>query len=131
MANSVRKKQSQLQAGVAYPNRHEIIKCTDEDLFTIIVMATHGRSGLSRRAYGSVVDKVLPGMFFVNPSKWAHILNETACVLGRARETFLGPKELAAIDGQSSPEGSDHLKKCNREVTFEAATDDTWTVNFR
>jgi nucleotide-binding universal stress UspA family protein len=39
----------------------EIIKYTDENPFTIIVMATHGRSGLSRWAYGSVVDKVLSG----------------------------------------------------------------------
>jgi nucleotide-binding universal stress UspA family protein len=39
----------------------EIIKYTNENPFTIIVMATHGRSGLSRWVYGSVVDKVLSG----------------------------------------------------------------------
>jgi nucleotide-binding universal stress UspA family protein len=37
---------------IDYANRHSV---------DLIIMATHGRSGLSRWAYGSVADKVLRG----------------------------------------------------------------------
>ncbi|MFC2072673.1 universal stress protein [Chloroflexota bacterium] len=39
----------------------EIIKTADEINVDIIAMSTHGRSGLSRWAFGSVTDKVLRG----------------------------------------------------------------------
>ncbi len=39
----------------------EIIKAADEINADIIAMSTHGRSGLSRWAFGSVTDKVLRG----------------------------------------------------------------------
>jgi nucleotide-binding universal stress UspA family protein len=39
----------------------EIIKYTTRRPFNLIIMATHGRSGLSRWAYGSVADRVLRG----------------------------------------------------------------------
>lgn len=39
----------------------EIIKAADEIDVDIIAMATHGRSGLTRWAFGSVADKVLRG----------------------------------------------------------------------
>ena len=39
----------------------EIIKAADEMNADIIAMSTHGRSGLSRWAFGSVTDKVLRG----------------------------------------------------------------------
>ncbi len=37
----------------------EIIKAEEETKCDLVVMATHGRSGLSRWAFGSVTDKVL------------------------------------------------------------------------
>ncbi len=40
----------------------EIIDCANRNPFSIIFMATHGRSGLSRWAYGSVTEKVLQGV---------------------------------------------------------------------
>jgi nucleotide-binding universal stress UspA family protein len=50
---------------------NEIIKYADGHPFNLIVIATHGRSGLSRWAYGSVADKVLHGVmrpiFLVRP----------------------------------------------------------------
>ena len=40
----------------------EIIKYANKDPFNLIVMATHGYSGVSRWAYGSVAEKVLQGV---------------------------------------------------------------------
>ncbi|MFC2060656.1 universal stress protein [Chloroflexota bacterium] len=39
----------------------EIIKTADETNVDLIAMSTHGRSGLSRLAFGSVTEKVLHG----------------------------------------------------------------------
>ncbi len=39
----------------------EIIKIADELMVDLVAMSTHGRSGLSRLAFGSVTDKVLRG----------------------------------------------------------------------
>jgi nucleotide-binding universal stress UspA family protein len=50
----------------------EIIDYASRNPFNLIVMATHGRSGLSRWAYGSVAERVLLGvscpLFLVRPS---------------------------------------------------------------
>lgn len=45
------------------------------------------------------------GMLFVNRCTWAHVLAETARVLDLPREELLTGEELAALDGQASPEG--------------------------
>jgi nucleotide-binding universal stress UspA family protein len=49
----------------------EIIKYVKDNNINLIVMATHGRSGLSRWAYGSTADKILRGatspIFLVRP----------------------------------------------------------------
>jgi len=45
------------------------------------------------------------GMLFVNRTTWAHVLDASARILGMARESLLTPKETAAVDGRSSPEG--------------------------
>jgi phosphoketolase len=45
-----------------------------------------------------------PGMLFVNRCTWAHILDEAARVLDIPREELLASKELAALDGETSPE---------------------------
>ena len=49
----------------------EIINYANRNPFSLIAMATHGRSGLGRWAYGSVADKVLSGasrpVFLVRP----------------------------------------------------------------
>ena len=37
-------------------------------------------------------------------TSWAHLLQEAARLLGRSREAFLTPEEIAALDGASSPE---------------------------
>ncbi len=51
---------------------NEIINHANGNLFSLIAMATHGRSGLTRLAYGSVADKVLRGascpLLVVRPS---------------------------------------------------------------
>ena len=39
----------------------EIIKAADEINADLIAMSTHGRSGLSRWAFGSVTDRVMRG----------------------------------------------------------------------
>ncbi|MFH1169472.1 MAG: universal stress protein [Chloroflexota bacterium] len=39
----------------------EIIRVSDETKADVVAMSTHGRSGLSRLAFGSVTDKVLKG----------------------------------------------------------------------
>ncbi len=41
----------------------EIVEYTNNHPFTLIVMATHGRSGLSRWVYGSVAENVLTGAY--------------------------------------------------------------------
>ena len=50
---------------------YEIVDYANRNPFNLIVMATHGRSGLSRWAYGSVADRVLHGVsnpvFVVRP----------------------------------------------------------------
>lgn len=43
------------------PAAEMIIDYAREHLIDLIVMATHGRSGLQRWVYGSVADKVLRG----------------------------------------------------------------------
>ncbi len=45
------------------------------------------------------------GMLFVNRCTWAHILAESGRLLGVRREELLTADELAALDGQTSPEG--------------------------
>jgi nucleotide-binding universal stress UspA family protein len=40
---------------------NEILKASDELKIDLIVISTHGRSGISRWAYGSVADKILRG----------------------------------------------------------------------
>ncbi|MDY6833204.1 MAG: universal stress protein [Chloroflexota bacterium] len=49
----------------------EIVDYANQNHFNLIVMATHGRSGLSRWAYGSVANKVLLGvctpLFLIRP----------------------------------------------------------------
>lgn len=47
----------------------------------------------------------VPGMLFVNRCTWAHILEETARVMGISREALLTAPELAALDGKACPEG--------------------------
>ena len=49
---------SELRTGHA---AEEIIKVADEIKADLVAMSTHGRSGLSRWAFGSVTDKVLRG----------------------------------------------------------------------
>lgn len=44
-------------------------------------------------------------MLFVNRCTWAHVLDETARVLQLPREELLSAEELAALDGQVSPQG--------------------------
>jgi phosphoketolase len=44
------------------------------------------------------------GMLFVNGCTWAHILEESARILGLPREDLLSKEELAAVDGKASPE---------------------------
>ena len=44
---------------VTGPAAEEIVKAADEIKADLIAMSTHGRSGLSRWAFGSVTDKVL------------------------------------------------------------------------
>ena len=46
---------------VVGPPAEEIIKAADEINVDFIAMSTHGRSGISRWAFGSVTDKVLRG----------------------------------------------------------------------
>jgi len=50
---------------------YEIVDYANRNPFNLIVMATHGRSGISRWAYGSVAEKVLLGssspIFLVRP----------------------------------------------------------------
>jgi phosphoketolase len=47
----------------------------------------------------------VPGMLFVNRCTWAHVLQEAAMLLDIQREELLTSEELAALDGQASPEG--------------------------
>jgi phosphoketolase len=64
----------------------------------------HGRTS----ALGFIVQGgtlTVPGMQFVNRSTWAHIVQESAVLLGLKREELLAPEELAALDCQASPEG--------------------------
>ncbi len=55
---------------------NEILKASDELKIDLIVISTHGRSGISRWAYGSVADKILRGgntpVFMVRAQKQAN-----------------------------------------------------------
>jgi phosphoketolase len=46
-----------------------------------------------------------PGLLFVNRCTWAHIIEETARILGISRQELLTAEERAALDGKASPEG--------------------------
>jgi phosphoketolase len=46
------------------------------------------------------------GMLFVNRCTWAHVLMESAAVMGLSREDLLNSEEIAALDGKVSPEGT-------------------------
>jgi phosphoketolase len=46
-----------------------------------------------------------PGLLFVNRCSWAHCVAEAARLMGLERERLLEPRELAALDGQTSPQG--------------------------
>jgi hypothetical protein len=48
---------------------------------------------------------IAEGLLFVNRLSWAHVLQEGARVVGVPREDILGPQEIAALDGEASPEG--------------------------
>ncbi|MFC1921099.1 universal stress protein [Chloroflexota bacterium] len=59
---TLRKKGATTKVVVAVGNAaEEIIKTADEINADIIAMSTHGRSGISRWAFGSVTDRVLRG----------------------------------------------------------------------
>ena len=62
---------------------NEILCFANSNPFNLIVMSTHGKSGVLRWAYGSVVDKVLHGVsspvFLVRPEE-AHIHIDTKLV---------------------------------------------------
>lgn len=45
------------------------------------------------------------GMLFINRSSWAHVLAETARILGIERDALLQPEEQAALEGRQNPEG--------------------------
>jgi phosphoketolase len=47
----------------------------------------------------------VPGMLFVNCCTWAHVMEETASLLGTSREVLLTSQELSALDGKVCPEG--------------------------
>lgn len=64
----------------------------------------HGRtSALGYAAQGGTL--TVSGLLFINRCTWAHVVQESAAVLGMAREDLLTPEELAALDGRASPEG--------------------------
>jgi hypothetical protein len=44
-------------------------------------------------------------MLFINRCTWAHILTESARLLGLAGEELLNPLEIVALDGNASPVG--------------------------
>lgn len=50
---------------------------------------------------GDAVDSA--GLLFANRCSWAHIVEESAVVLGVPRESWLEPAELDAIDGKTQP----------------------------
>ncbi len=58
----------------------EIINYIKKNPFCLIVMATHGRSGLSRWVYGSVAESVLLGVsspiFLVKPRQSESVIKE-------------------------------------------------------
>ena len=59
---ALRKKGASIKARVAVGHAaDEIIKAADEINADIIAMSSHGRSGLSRWAFGSVTDRVVRG----------------------------------------------------------------------
>ncbi len=65
----------------------------------------------TRKPFGPIPDTFAPrtinvdGMLFVNRCTWAHILAETAPILGLSRENLLTPKELSVLEGRAAPEG--------------------------
>jgi phosphoketolase len=59
-------------------------------------------SGLGYINQGGTLD--VNGLLFINRCAWAHILLETARVLGMPREDLLTAEELAALEGKAAPE---------------------------
>ncbi|MBI4525406.1 MAG: xylulose 5-phosphate 3-epimerase [Deltaproteobacteria bacterium] len=60
-------------------------------------------SGLGYINLGGAYDT--PGLLFVNRCSWAHCVSEVARLTGVERERLLETRELAALDGQISPQG--------------------------
>jgi len=59
----------------------EIVDYSNKNPYTLIVMATHGRTGFSRLVYGSIAESVLLGVsnpiFLVRPQKSENTVNNT------------------------------------------------------
>ena len=54
---------------------------------------------------GGPVELDVEGMHFVNGCSWAHILRETATLLGINEENILSDEECQALNGTRSPDG--------------------------
>ena len=73
-------------------------------LGTLDRLSTGGRtSGLGFINQGGTLDA--DGLLFINRTSWAHVLAESACVLGREESDLLTEDEIAALNGRRNPEG--------------------------
>lgn len=93
-----------------YPNsvsaRIFVSHTRPEPLLGVLQPLNTGRSNTAALGYinhGGTLN--VAGMLFVNRCTWAHIAAEAAGLLRMPREDFLNSQEMAALDGQVSPEG--------------------------
>ena len=93
-----------------------VIDKADADKNTLIVMATHGRSGIQRWLLGSVADKVLHGssnhMLLVRASEQGNTAGEAVL------KTVVVPLDGSALAEQVLPYVGDFAKKIALKVVF-------------
>lgn len=85
------------EVATGYPS-DEILRCAGEMDIDLILMATHGRSGVRRWVLGSVADKVL------RSAAQPVLLVRAGMPRGAGYDTWSAPKLLAPLDGSELAE---------------------------
>lgn len=104
-----------------------LLRISERDPDAVIVMATHGRSGVVRALLGSVADKVVRGAS--GPVVLVRPTNETRSL------TFELPVILVALDGsefaqRALPHAMDIAKRCGAKVHLVRVVESLWTLAY-
>lgn len=103
----------------------ELIRATNGDPDTIIVMSTHGRGGLGRVVFGSVADKVVRG------AAVPVVLIRDGMPLPRARlATLLVPLDGSMLSEEALPLALELARGTDATISLVRVVDPFWTSSF-